>query len=125
MVTLGDSSHSEGRQSFVGDMLCLLSSLLYASYTIAIRQMLPNDEYADVTTFFGFIGLLNLVFMAPVLIILWLTSVVQLQGMTAWLLLLAVCKGVHSFAAVTSHLLTFYLSCRVFLACWLCKPGSD
>ncbi len=109
MVTLGDSSHSEGRQSFVGDMLCLLSSLLYASYTIAIRQMLPNDEHADVITFFGFIGLLNLVFMAPVLIILWLMSVVQLQGMTAWLLLLAVCKGVHSFAAVTSHLVTFYL----------------
>lgn len=75
-------------------MLCLLSSLLYASYTIAIRQMLPNDEYADVTTFFGFIGLLNLVFMAPVLMILWLTSVVQLQGLTAWLLFLAVCKGV-------------------------------
>jgi len=94
----------------VGDMLCLLSSLLYASYTIAIRQMLPNDEHADVTTFFGLIGLLNLVFMAPVLIILWLTSVVQLQGMTAWLLLLAVCKGVHSFAAVTSPFLTFYLS---------------
>ena len=109
MVTLGDSSHSEGRQSYEGDMLCLLSSLLYASYTIAIRQMLPNDEHADVTTFFGFIGLLNLVFMAPVLLIPWLTSVVQLQGMTAWLLFLAVCKGEHSSAAITSQFLTFYL----------------
>ncbi|KAL0027748.1 hypothetical protein WJX77_002727 [Trebouxia sp. C0004] len=109
MVTFGDSSHSEGRQSFVGDMLCLLSSLLYASYTIAIRQMLPNDENADVTTFFGFIGLLNLVFMAPVLIILWLTSVVQLQGMTAWLLLLAVCKGLFD------NVLSDYLWARAVL----------
>ncbi|KAL0027142.1 hypothetical protein WJX79_010145 [Trebouxia sp. C0005] len=109
LVTLGDSSHSEGRQSFVGDMLCLLSSLLYASYTIAIRQMLPNDEYADVTTFFGFIGLLNLVFMAPVLMILWLTSVVQLQGLTAWLLFLAVCKGLFD------NVLSDYLWARAVL----------
>ena len=95
MVTFGDSSNSEGQQSFLGDMLCLLSSFFYASYTVAMRKMLPDDDHADVTTFFGFIGLLNLVFMAPVLWILWLTSVVRLQGMTAWLAFLVVCKGMY------------------------------
>ena len=102
MVTFGDSSKSEGRQSLVGDMLCLISSFFYAAYTTAIRNMLPNDEYADVTTFFGFIGLLNLICMAPVLLILWLTSTVNLQGMTVWLLFLAVCKG-KCFAVLCNH----------------------
>ncbi len=93
MVIFGDSSNSEGGSSLAGDMLCLLSSLFYAAYTIAIRSMLPDDDHADVTTFFGFIGLLSLICMAPVLLILWLTSTVNLQGMTLWLFFLAVCKG--------------------------------
>ena len=93
MVTFGDSSNSKGRRSILGDLLCLLSSVFYASYTVAIRKLLPDDGHADVASFFGFIGLLNLVCMAPVVLVLWLTSVVQLQGMTAWLLFLAICKG--------------------------------
>ena len=93
MVTFGDSSNRGGHQSLLGDTLCLLSSVFYASYTIAIRKMLPDDACADVTTFFGFIGLLNLVGMAPVLLVLWLIGAVQLQGITARLVALAICKG--------------------------------
>lgn len=121
MVTFGDSSNSEGQQSFLGDMLCLLSSLFYASYTIAMRKMLPDDDHADVTTFFGFIGLLNLVFMAPVLWILWLTSVVQLQGMTAWLAFLVVCKGMDDRASFdpTGHSLNCCRNTLVVLSCML------
>lgn len=96
MVTISDSRNRSGQQSFYGDMLCLLSSLLYAAYTVAIRKMLPADNHADVSVLFGLIGICNLVGMAPVLLLLWLMSAVQLQGVTAWLVLLAVCKGKHS-----------------------------
>lgn len=93
MVTLADSTNSKGGQSLLGDMLCLLSSLLYALYTIAIRKMLPDDSQANVTGLFGLVGLLNLVCMGPILVLLWSVSLVQLQGLTAWLVFLVICKG--------------------------------
>lgn len=93
MVTWADSTNSEGGQSLMGDILCLLSSLLYALYTIAIRKMLPDDGQANVAGLFGLVGLLNLVCMAPVLALLWFMSLVQLQGLTAWLVFLVICKG--------------------------------
>ena len=93
MVTFGDGRQRSGQQSLAGDMLCLLSSFFYAAYTVAIRKMLPADDQANVSVFFGFIGMLNLIGMAPVLLLLWLTSAVQFHGVTAWLVFLAVCKG--------------------------------
>ena len=74
-------------------MLCLLSSFFYAAYTVALRKLLPADDQASVSVFFGFIGMLNLIGMAPVLLLLWLTSAVDFHGVTAWLVFLAVCKG--------------------------------
>lgn len=103
MVTWADSTNSEGRQSLIGDMLCLLSSLLYALYTIAIRKMLPDDCQANVAGLFGLVGLLNLVCMAPLLVLLWSASLVQLQGLTAWLVFLVICKGnVHNDLSVNN-----------------------
>ena len=103
MVTLADSTNSKGSQSLLGDMLCLLSSLLYALYTIAIRKMLPNDSQADVAGLFGLVGLLNLVCMAPVLVLLWSISIVQLHGLTAWLIFLVICKGTQPNALTCAH----------------------
>ena len=100
MVTLADSANSKGGQSLLGDILCLLSSLLYAMYTIAIRRMLPDDCQANVAGLFGLVGLLNLVCMAPVLVLLWSVSLVQLQGLTAWLVFLVICKGTVSYKQV-------------------------
>lgn len=96
IVTWADSTNSEGVQSLIGDMLCLLSSLLYALYTIAIRKMLPDDGQANVAGLFGLVGLLNLVCMAPILVLVWSVSRVQLQGLTAWLVFLVICKGTFS-----------------------------
>lgn len=92
-VTIGDSRNQAGEHSLAGDLLCLLSALFYSAYTVAIRKTLPSDDHADVSVFFGLIGVINLFAMAPVLLMLWLLSAVHLQGVTAWLIFLAICKG--------------------------------
>ena len=84
---------SQGGNSVTGDLLCVLSACFYAAYTIAIRLLLEDDEQAKVMLFFGFVGLLNLVCLAPVLVGLWLTSIVHLEKLTARMFGLTVAKG--------------------------------
>ena len=87
--------------SLSGDLLAILSSCLYAAYTIAIRVMLEDDERASMMLFFGFVGLLNLVCLAPVLAALWAAAVVHVGQLTARIFALTVAKGV--LEALVSH----------------------
>lgn len=54
-----------GEGSVSGDLLCLLSSVIYGAYTVAIRQMLGEDEGVAMTLFFGFMGSLIFTIVGP------------------------------------------------------------
>ena len=56
-------------------------------------RMLPEDETAPMMLFFGYVGLLNLLGLAPVLGILCLLGVVDLRKLTGRLLGATVLKG--------------------------------
>ena len=60
---------------------------------IAIRKMLRDDDSNAVMLLFGYIGFLNAVCLAPVLLILHLSGTVHLAGLTARVIGLTVCKG--------------------------------
>ena len=55
--------------------------------------MLEDDEQASMMLFFGFVGLLNLFCLAPVLGVLWATGVVDPGRLTSKVLGLTVAKG--------------------------------
>ena len=94
MVTfVDDQTPSHSGSSVGGDALCLVSAAFYAAYTVAIRRMLPEDESAPMMLFFGYVGLLNLTCLAPVLGVLALAGVVDLRALTAKLLGATVLKG--------------------------------
>ena len=94
MVTfVDDQTPHQGSASLRGDLLCLLSACFYAAYTVAIRRMLPEDESAPMMLFFGYVGLLNLACLAPVLGVLVLLGVVDLRALTGKLLGATVLKG--------------------------------
>ena len=63
-------------------------------YTVAIRMMLKDDGSASMMLFFGFVGALNAVCLAPVLLGMQLAGRVDMLGLSAHVLLLTVCKGV-------------------------------
>ncbi|KAL6766447.1 hypothetical protein ACKKBG_A36035 [Auxenochlorella protothecoides x Auxenochlorella symbiontica] len=53
---LASPDAAAARGSLLGDALCLLSALLYGTYTVAIRRMLGEDETTSVLLFFGYMG---------------------------------------------------------------------
>lgn len=61
---------------------------------MAIRMMLKDDGSASMMLFFGFVGALNAICLAPVLLGMQLAGRIDMLGLSAHVLLLTVCKGV-------------------------------
>ncbi|KAI7841405.1 hypothetical protein COHA_005022 [Chlorella ohadii] len=112
MVTVADGmyspDHAAAKDSVLGDMLCLLSAVVYGAYTVSIRKLLREDEETPMTMFFGFMGLLIFSFMGPLLLILWLAGV-GLGAMSWRMLGLMVAKG------LLDNVLSDYLWARAIL----------
>eukprot|EP00963_Diacronema_lutheri_P002894 scaffold227_cov394-Pavlova_lutheri.AAC.2 len=70
-VSVADSgpTRADGGNSMVGDALCLLSALCYGLFTVVLRKELGNDERVSMTFFFGCVGLFNLTFFLPVVLV--------------------------------------------------------
>lgn len=103
LVTFGDSGTSGGGQqpaaqhsssrAVVGDMLCLLSGMFYASYTVAVRLLLPDDEKSPTMLFFGFVGALNGTVLLPFILIFNRVGLIHLAELSTRPLVLTVLKG--------------------------------
>lgn len=75
-----------------------------AALQIALRKMLHEDDSMSMMLFFGFVGALNAVCLAPVLLILHLAGSVSAAGLTLRVLSLTVCKGIIPLPAPASCL---------------------
>ena len=85
-----DSNESSGlSSSFLGDAICLLSAVLYACYTTLIRRFSP----ADLSLFFGVLGLTTFVVFGPVVALLHWTGAEDLSALTPAIGALLLCKG--------------------------------
>ncbi len=101
LVMLSDRSHdsssgtaaADGR--VLGDLVCILSALCYASYTVVLRRQLPNDDEADVALFFGYVGLFSTLAFAPVVGIMLLRGTWSLTMTSKETYLLILIEGEH------------------------------
>lgn len=86
MVTRADSTEAkpgpgtgipsnEPAQPFVGDLLALASALFYAVYVVLLKVRIGREERVSMPLFFGFVGLLNILFMWPIGILLHCTGI--------------------------------------------------
>ena len=83
LVGMADFGKDTDSERVSGDVICLISSFLYASYTVAIRMNLPDDEKkAPMMLFFGFLGTFNIVIFGTIGVFLWSTGVEDLSGLT-------------------------------------------
>lgn len=61
----GDASGSDGN-TLGGDVVAVLSAVLYGAYTVSIRAWMPDDGSISPQLLFGYIGAWNLVLVCPV-----------------------------------------------------------
>ena len=72
----GGGGAAGGSRSVYGDLLCVVSAMLYGMYTVSIRKRIQGDDEAvPMTLFFSFMGVLIFLTTVPVLLILGLVGV--------------------------------------------------
>ena len=74
----GGGGNHHDREALYGNMICLCSSVAYAVYTTALRKWCNSPE-CSMLLLFGYIGLLSLVVMGPLLVLMHKFGVVSLQ----------------------------------------------
>lgn len=71
VVMIGlDDKDDEGRKSFYGDIIALISAGLYGLYTTVLRSKSPDDDDFPMQLVLGYVGLINGIILCPVVIIL-------------------------------------------------------
>ncbi|KAI6044936.1 hypothetical protein EDC04DRAFT_2637656 [Pisolithus marmoratus] len=88
LVSLSDSSQDPGPYSMthpfhllpvIGDILALLSALLYAIYMIFLKVKIREESRIDMQLFFGFVGLFNIFLCWPVGLLLHISGIERLE----------------------------------------------
>ena len=78
----------------LGDMLTLAAAALYAVYTVLLKVTMPGDCESDMMAFFGYLGAINAVLFAPVLLIMQLAGSFNVLAISRATYSVALLKGV-------------------------------
>ena len=117
----GSFPHKTQRELALGDALAFCSAIVYAFYAILIKKQIGDESRVNMPLFFGLVGLMNVLFMWPGLVVLHLTGVetFELPPTTKVFVIVAVnslSSMVADFAWAYSMLLTSPLITTVGLS---------
>lgn len=112
MVTYSDASSgqpTDSTSSLMGDMMCLVSAVLYGLYTVSLRKQIHGDDASvPMTLFFGMMGMLIACIIGPVLGLVTLLGV--RFGTMSWKIL-----GILLLKGCLDNVLSDYLWARSIL----------
>lgn len=83
ITALEDGKQEDGSKhdTFWGDVAAIASAVGYAAYTIVIRTRCPkNEEHISMQILFGYIGLLNMTMLFPVVAYMFISNYMQRHG---------------------------------------------
>jgi solute carrier family 35, member F5 len=87
----GTFPHKSQGEIGIGDLMALVSAILYGIYIIIMRKSVGNENRVNMLLFFGFIGAFNLVILWPGFFILHLTGIEKFglpQTRRIWMIIL-------------------------------------
>ncbi|TDH74408.1 hypothetical protein CCR75_001973 [Bremia lactucae] len=107
---LNDTKVAQGTNPVLGDFVAFFAAFMYGVYTTAIRALIPHEEQVNLSLFFGFVGLINMIVLLPVVLCFHITGIESLRSLSFEILLLMGVKG------LLDNVLSDYLWARaVFL----------
>ena len=71
----GSFPHKSSTEIALGDLLALISAILYGLYTTLMKKRAGSEARIDLLLFFGFVGLFNMVILFPGLFIVHYTGI--------------------------------------------------
>mmetsp|Transcript_8367 Transcript_8367/g.16064 ORF Transcript_8367/g.16064 Transcript_8367/m.16064 type:complete len:551 (+) Transcript_8367:99-1751(+) len=79
----GGGEDVETTHQTLGDLVALFSAVCYSCYTVGIKSFLPDDDAVAMPLLFGYLGLFNMLLLAPVLLlVVVLGKGAAVQGLT-------------------------------------------
>lgn len=89
-----DPAEAEGpSRTTVGDFVGLCGAAGYGAYTVMLRLKVPSDEQVSMTLLFGYIGLVNICAIGPILIALYASNSIDLSALSMAVFGMLVLKG--------------------------------
>lgn len=73
----GNFPHKTQAQIALGDAMAFGSAIMYGLYTVVMKKRIGNEDRVNMPLFFGLVGLFNVVFLWPGLVILHFSGVEQ------------------------------------------------
>lgn len=77
-IALSDSNvtNETAKHRLLGDLLTLVSAIAYGAYSTFLKIKIPEEyeQHFDMGLFFGFVGLINIVLLSPVVLLCHLTG---------------------------------------------------
>jgi solute carrier family 35 protein F5 len=67
MIAFADGENNGNKHSVIGDIIALVSAIFYALYTTVLKWCLPDERRYSMGMVFGFVGILNLSLLWPLL----------------------------------------------------------
>ncbi|ETI56292.1 hypothetical protein F441_01114 [Phytophthora nicotianae CJ01A1] len=104
-----DEGVDGGTDHVFGDLVALFAAFMYGVYTTAIRRLIPDEESVSISLFFGFIGVINMVCLLPIVLAFHYSSIESLSGLSLEILVLIGIKGLFD------NVLSDYLWARAVL----------
>ena len=94
MQDVRSQSNFAGPSSFWGDLVALFAAIGYGVYTTIIRKKISNDHGISMQLLLGYIGLVNLILLLPVLIIFCLLDYGNILAATSTILGYIIITGI-------------------------------
>lgn len=68
----GEGGESDGQHSGFGDLMAVVGAMGYGMYTTVLKVKVEDDESVSMQLLLGYLGLINLVTLFPVVVFMWI-----------------------------------------------------
>lgn len=80
VISISDASNLiPGKNPFVGNLLALISALMYGAYTVYLRVQIKHEKHVSMPMFFAFVGMINIMTLWPGLLLVHYIAVERFQ----------------------------------------------